>query len=122
MAAGIETLRVIDETDNFYQSLEESGRYLEEGLRNAAREAGVDHMINRCGSMFTIFFTNDKVTDFTSAKKSDTSRFTSYFNQMLDNGVYLPPSQFEACFVSAAHQKNDLDKTISAAEVAFSTL
>ncbi len=64
--------------------------------------------------MFTMFFTNEKVTDFASAKKSDTKLFARYFNSMLEKGVYLPPSQFEACFASAAHDKRDFDKTIKA--------
>ncbi len=69
--------------------------------------------------MFTAFFTKNAVTDFTSAKTSDVSRFTAYFNTMLENGVYLPPSQFEACFLSAAHTREDLDKTINAARESF---
>jgi glutamate-1-semialdehyde 2,1-aminomutase len=64
--------------------------------------------------MFTLFFTDEKVTDFDSAKTSDTKLFSAYFNQMLESGIYLPPSQFEACFVSAAHTKLDFDKTIKA--------
>ena len=71
--------------------------------------------------MFTLFFTGEAVTDFDSAKTSDTAKFTSYFNHMLENGVYLPPSQFEACFVSAAHDRQDIDKTISAVRANFSS-
>lgn len=63
--------------------------------------------------MLTLFFTDEKVTDFDSAKLSDTGKFAEYFNQMLESGIYLPPSQYEAWFVSAAHSKEDLDKTIS---------
>lgn len=64
--------------------------------------------------MFTLFFSGQKVTDFDSAKTSDTKIFTTYFNRMLESGIYLPPSQFEACFVSVAHDKQDFDKTIKA--------
>jgi glutamate-1-semialdehyde 2,1-aminomutase len=64
--------------------------------------------------MFTLFFTDKKVIDFDSAKTSDTKLFAAFFNQMLESGIYLPPSQFEACFVSAAHNKRDFDKTIEA--------
>ena len=115
MAAGIETLRIIDEDTNFYRRLDESGEYLAQGLRLAAEAAGVQVTVNRCGSMFTLFFTAGPVTDFASAKTSDTDRFSSYFNSMLARGVYLPPSQFEACFISAAHTREDLDRTIEAA-------
>jgi glutamate-1-semialdehyde 2,1-aminomutase len=115
MAAGIETLRIIDEDPDFYAKLDESGAYLVKGLKIAAEAAGVEVTINRCGSMLTTFFTDGPVTDFTSAKSSDTERFSRYFNSMLDHGVYLPPSQFEAAFISAAHSREDLDRTIEAA-------
>jgi glutamate-1-semialdehyde 2,1-aminomutase len=72
--------------------------------------------------MFTLFFTDMEVTDFTSAKTSDTGKFTAYFNHMLNSGIYLPPSQFEACFVSAAHDHSDLDATIQAAKEALQTV
>jgi glutamate-1-semialdehyde 2,1-aminomutase len=115
MAAGIETLRVVDDDPDFYQKLEASGAYLEDGLRTAMNDLGIDHTINRVGSMFTLFFNRGPVTDFSSAKTSDTDKFASYFRSMLENGVYLPPSQFEACFISAAHSRQDLDKTIESA-------
>ena len=67
--------------------------------------------------MFTLFFTDKAVTDFDSAKISDTAKFTAYFNRMLEQGIYLPPSQFEACFVSIAHDKEDLAKTVEASGV-----
>ena len=114
MAAGIETLRVIDEDPDFYQKLDASGAYLEDGLRSAMNDLGIGHTLNRVGSMFTLFFTTKPVTDFSSAKTSDTGRFSTYFRHMLEKGVYLPPSQFEACFISAAHSTADLDKTIAA--------
>jgi glutamate-1-semialdehyde 2,1-aminomutase len=122
MTAGVETLRIMDDDPGFYDHLENISAYLEKGLREAVSEAGGGCTINRCGSMFTLFFTDQDVTDFTSAKTSDTLRFTAYFNQMLDNGIYLPPSQFEACFVSAAHDKADLDATIRAAKEALQTV
>jgi glutamate-1-semialdehyde 2,1-aminomutase len=114
MTAGIETLRIIDEDAGFYERLDETGGYLESGIRDALAEAGLKYTLNRCGSMFTLFFTDQAVTDFTSAKTSDTAKFAGYFNAMLENGVYLPPSQFEACFISAAHDRQDLDRTIAA--------
>ena len=112
MTAGIETLRIIDEDTEFYARLEASSRYLELGIRESMRSLGLDYTINRCGSMFTLFFTDQPVTDFASAKTSDAAKFTAYFSRMLESGIYLPPSQFEACFVSSAHDQQDLDKTI----------
>src|SRR6185369_11751341 len=114
MTAGIETLRAIDDDPDFYTRLGESCNYLYDGFRNNLSELNADYTINTCGSMFTLFFTAEQVTDFDSAKTSDTAKFRSYFGQMLDSGAYLPPSQFEACFISAAHNKDDFDKTIAA--------
>jgi glutamate-1-semialdehyde 2,1-aminomutase len=114
MAAGIETLRIIDEDPDFYDKLESIGSELERGVRDTLAESGLKCTFNRCGSMFTLFFTDTPVTDFDSAKTSDTAKFTAYFNQMLERCIYLPPSQFEACFVSIAHNKKDLTKTIDA--------
>jgi glutamate-1-semialdehyde 2,1-aminomutase len=119
MAAGIETLRIIDETADFYDRLEASGQYLESGFSSVLNELGVEHAINRVGSMFTLFFTGGPVTDFDSAKLSDTTRFSHYFRNMLETGIYLPPSQFEACFISAAHTGEDLDNTINAIRTAL---
>jgi glutamate-1-semialdehyde 2,1-aminomutase len=119
MTAGIETLRIIDEDPEFYNRLEEISDQLERGLRDAMGELDLNYTLNRCGSMFTLFFTEAAVTDFDSAKTSDTAMFSAYFGQMLDQGVYLPPSQFEACFVSIAHTTEDLDKTIQAAREAL---
>lgn len=114
MAAGIETLRVIDEEPDFYVRLADTCEYLYAGLRSNLAELEIPHALNTCGAMFTLFFTGGEVTDFDSAKASDTARFKSYFGAMLENNVYLPPSQFEACFVSAAHRKEDLDTTLAA--------
>jgi len=120
MTAGIETLRIIDEDADFFIRVEETCGYLECGIRDNLEKLGLHYTLNRCGSMFTLFFTDRAVTDFDSAKTSDTPAFTRYFNAMLEQGIYLPPSQFEACFVSGAHQKEDLDKTINANYLALS--
>ena len=114
MTAGIETLNIIDEDPDFYTRLSSNCEYLYNGLRESMADLHLDYTINTCGSMFTLFFTSHAVTDFDSAKTSDTGKFQSYFGKILDRGVYLPPSQFEACFVSAAHDKKDFDKTIAA--------
>lgn len=114
MTAGFETLKAIYEDADFYTDLNESCEYLYEGIRKNLKELNLNYTLNSSGSMFTLFFTEEKVVDFDSAKTSDTDKFAKYFNAMLEQGIYLPPSQFEACFVSAAHTKNDLDKTIQA--------
>ena len=114
MTAGLETLKAIDADENFYRNLAESCEYLYDGIRNNLEELKLDYTFNSCGSMFTLFFSGQKVTDFDSAKTSDTKIFTAYFNRMLESGIYLPPSQYEACFVSVAHSKQDFDKTIKA--------
>ncbi|MFN2501230.1 MAG: aminotransferase class III-fold pyridoxal phosphate-dependent enzyme, partial [Pyrinomonadaceae bacterium] len=120
MSAGIETLRIIDEDSAFYQRIEDLGSELESGFREVCQEAGVPATLNRCGSMFTLFFTDGPVTNFDSAKTSDIGRFVTYFSSMLEGGVYLPPSQFEACFISAAHSDGDIRDTVSAARSAIS--
>jgi len=114
MTAGLETLKIIDADRSFYKKLDANCEYLYAGLLEANKKLGKNFTLNRCGSMFTMFFTDEPVTDFASAKKSDTKIFAHYFNQMLERGIYLPPSQFEACFISSAHAKKDFDKTISA--------
>jgi glutamate-1-semialdehyde 2,1-aminomutase len=114
MAAGIETLRVIDEDSEFYSKLESSSARLVNGISAVLAEKGLDYTINRVGSMLTMFFTDSEVTDFDTAKKSDTEKFARFFGSMLESSVYLPPSQFEAMFVSAAHSDDDIDTTIGA--------
>jgi glutamate-1-semialdehyde 2,1-aminomutase len=114
MTAGIETLKLLAKP-GVYKTLENKAAALEKGLAEAAREAGVPTTINRVGSMFTTFFTDRKVRDFASAKTSDTARFGRFFLAMLRNGVNLAPSQFEAAFLSLAHTKTDIAKTIEAA-------
>lgn len=122
MTAGIETLRVIDEDSNFYDRLEDIGRRLELGIRDSLAGFGLNYTLNRVGSMFTLFFTDKPVTDFASAKTSDTTKFATYFNRMLEQGIYLPPSQFEACFISAAHSDQDLERTIESSSLSLKGL
>ena len=120
MAAGIATLRELQENPP-YERLEKLSRRLCDGLSAAAKEAGVAHQVNRVGSMWTFFFTDQPVTDLDSAKKSDTRRFARFFWAMLDRGVYLPCSQFEAAFTSAAHTDEHIEQTITAARAALSS-
>ena len=121
MAAGIVTLKALEDR-SVYEQLEVKSIYLEDGLRRAAGEAGVPIRLNRAGSMLTMFFTNENVTDFATAKRSDTQRYAAYFHGMHDRGIFLAPSQFEAMFVSAAHSDEDISATIRAAGEALSSI
>jgi glutamate-1-semialdehyde 2,1-aminomutase len=121
MAAGIETLSILREDAGLYQRLEQTCDALERGLWKAVRDAGGEGRvtINRVGSMMTVFFSGSPVRDFASAARCDTARFGLFFRSMLEQGVYLPPSQFEAAFISAAHDDRDIEHTIRAAGAAF---
>ncbi|MFZ0954957.1 MAG: glutamate-1-semialdehyde 2,1-aminomutase [Candidatus Sulfotelmatobacter sp.] len=120
MAAGCATLkRLRDHKQETYPRLEKLSGELVEGVAAAAKEAGVTLCHNRVGSMFTWFFTKGPVKDWDSASKSNTEAFGKFFRGMLDNGVYLPPSQYEAAFLSAAHTEQDVQQTIAAAKQAF---
>jgi len=114
MAAGIATLSTIRVTDP-YDRLDEMTSRLVDGIDAAAVNAGIPHTIARVGSMFTLFFNPEPVTDYEIAAASDTDRFAAYFHGMLDAGIYLPCSQFEANFVSTAHTDQDIAATIEAA-------
>lgn len=118
MAAGIATLRSLKKPAT-YEKLEALSAALAQGLRAAAEKAGCPVQVNQVGSMFTVFFTATPVTDFRTAKTSDTDRFRRFFNAMLERGIYLAPSQFEACFLSLAHTRKDIALTVRAAQEAF---
>jgi glutamate-1-semialdehyde 2,1-aminomutase len=118
MAAGLATLGELKENPP-YARLEQLGRLIEDGLRRAARETGVPHHFARVGSMWTLFFSAEPVTDYDAAKKSDTRRFARFFWAMMDRGVYLPCSQFEAAFLSAAMTEEDVQRTLAAAREAL---
>lgn len=119
MAAGCATLGYLRDHRDIYARLDKLSGELVAGVAAAAKDAGVLMTYNRMGSMFTWFFTKGPVTDWDSASKSDTEAFGRFFRAMLDNGIYLPPSQFEAAFLSAAHTEEDIQKTIAAAKQAF---
>jgi len=120
MAAGLATLRHLrDHKEEIYPRLEKLSAEVVAGVAAAAKAAGAPICHNRVGSMFTWFFQPGPVTDWTSAAKSDTEAFGRFFRSMLESGVYLPPSQFEAAFLSAAHTEEDIQKTIAAAKQAF---
>jgi glutamate-1-semialdehyde 2,1-aminomutase len=123
MAAGIATLKRLQEKKaEIYPQLEAFSAKLVEGIAAAAKESGVPLSFNRVGSMFTWFFTADQVTGWDSASKSDTKAFGKFFRNMLDAGIYLPPSQFEAAFLGTAHSEEDVQKTIAASKVAFNSV
>ena len=121
MAAGIETLKLLKEP-GVYQRLEERAARLAQGIREAAGEAGIPIFLSRAGLMFTIFFTAQEVMDYATACSSDLKLYAVYFNEMLRRGVYLPPSQFEAQFLSLAHGDEEIEATIVAVRQAFSKL
>ncbi len=117
MTAGLETLKIIDADADFYAKLEAKSKHLADGILNAVNELNLNFTLNRVGSMLTLFFTDQTVIDFDTAKTSDTDTFSRYFNALLEAGIYLPPSQYESWFVSIAHTREDLDKTIDASKV-----
>ena len=107
-AAGIATLSWLMDNRNIYAELEEKGSKIEEALK---KRFGESASVNRTGSLLSVFFTSCRVTDYESATSSDTERFSRFFSYMLDNGIYLAPSQYEAWFISAAHSDEDIDRT-----------
>ncbi len=121
MTAGIETLKILSRK-GAYEKLEKAMRQLEEGLRDAAKRAGVKTRFYRAGSMFCTYFTDTDVVDYKTAKTSNKESFSEFFRGMLDQGINLAPSQFEAGFISLAHTKADIDKTAGAAYKVLSGL
>ena len=114
MTAGIETLRILL-TKGTYKKLESLSAMLERGLKDAAKRAGVATKFYRAGTMFCTYFTNKEVCDYATAKTADTAKFSRFFTGMLDRGVNIAPSQFEAGFMSLAHSESDIEKTARAA-------
>jgi glutamate-1-semialdehyde 2,1-aminomutase len=118
MAAGIKAMEILARPGT-YQRLDALGKRLGDGLAAAAAAAGVPSCVNRVGSMLTLFFTAGPVTDYASAKTSDTDRFGAFFRKMRERGVFLPPAQYEAMFVSLAHTDEDIDGVIAAAKASL---
>ncbi|HCC69453.1 MAG TPA: aspartate aminotransferase family protein, partial [Nitrospiraceae bacterium] len=114
MTAGITTLKILSKKDT-YKKLEKTMQHLEEGLKDAAKKAGVKTKFYRAGTMFCTYFTDTEVVDYKTAKTSDTEKFSRFFRGMLNQGINLAPSQFEAGFISITHTKADINKTINAA-------
>ncbi|MGA2632329.1 MAG: glutamate-1-semialdehyde 2,1-aminomutase [Terriglobia bacterium] len=121
MRAGLKTLEILRRPGS-YERLEQLTARLAEGIKQRAAGAGIPVTINRVGSMFTVFFTGETVTDYATAKTSDVARFGKFFRGLLGRSVYFPPSQFEAAFMSLAHTEEDITRTIAAAGDALETL
>ncbi len=122
VAAGISTLKTIKHAGDFYQRLDCLGKSLENAYNEAAGKYGIDIRINRAGSLLSVFFSDREIVDYSSAVKSDLDKFKKYFSFMLNKGIYIAPSQFEALFVSYAHTERDISETKTAIEYAFSQL
>jgi len=122
MAAGLATLRHLRDNRELYGRLDRAAATLVDMVADAAHQAGVAVTANRIGSMFTWFFTSEPVTDWDSAAKSDTALFGKFHRAMLEEGIWLPPSQFEAAFLSAAHSMDDISQTVEAARKASAAI
>jgi len=120
-AAGCATLQLLKD-DPPYERLEILAGQLEAGLRAAAESAGLPHSVARVGSMLTLFFNASAVSNWQAASQCDTDRYARYFWGMMDHGIYLPCSQYEALFVSAAHTEDDIARTVAAAEEVLRSL
>lgn len=122
MQAGVATLKTLKAHPEYYDQLAQKGRMLCHGLQEMAQKHDIPVNITQLGSMFCMFFTATEVFDYTTAKTSDVERFRKFFHGMLDNGIYWPPAQFEAAFISVMHADADLDETIQAADKALGQL
>jgi glutamate-1-semialdehyde 2,1-aminomutase len=122
MAAGVATLRrLLRDRGRIYAALDRNASDLVDGISEAARESGIKLTSARVGSMFTWFFRSDAVSNYEDAVQSDTTTFAQFHRGMLERGIYLPPSQFEAAFLSAAHTSAEIERTIDAAHSTFKT-
>jgi glutamate-1-semialdehyde 2,1-aminomutase len=121
MAAGIATLKELGKP-GVYEELDKMSEKLAQGLKSVAQKAGIPVSVDRAGSMLGMFFTGQQVNNFEGAKKSDLTRFSRYYRNMLQRGIYLAPSQFEALFVSCAHKDEHIDATIDAAKQVFEAI
>ena len=120
VTAGLETLKILD--DKMYSSLERMGSHLRAGLRDLLSDMDLEYQVAGPASMFQIYFTEDEVRNYADAKKSDTELFMKYFHGLLERGVFIPPSQFECCFISAAHEMDHINSTLETAEDVLSHL
>lgn len=122
VTCGLETLKILSRKGT-YDLLEKKSKFLVQGMEEKIKKWGIKAVINRVGSMFTLFFTLEKeVYDYETASRSNTKYYACFFHEMLKQGIYFPPSQFEASFISLAHRTEDMEKTIEASSVAFKKL
>lgn len=121
MACGLAALKTL-RSEKPYAQLERLGKKLAEGLSLAAQKAGIPHQVSQVGSMLTLFFNTEPVRNYSVSKKNNTQAFSRFFHGMLEEGFYLPCSQFEAWFISTAHTEQNIEETISAAERVLSGL
>ena len=119
ITAGLETLKHLD--NNFYQDLEVKGLEMRRGIQDILEDAALEYQVAGLSSMFQIYFTPDEVWDYAQAKSADTEKFEKYFQTLLTNGVFIPPSQFECCFISKAHSTEDIHATLEAMEKGIKT-
>ena len=122
MAAGIATLKVVRDDSTLFERLEVLTGLLTSGLGEILTKYGVPHRTARAGSMFGLFFTGEPVVDLASAMRSDTTLYAKYFHAMLDRGISLAPSQFEAAFISTAHTTREIERTLAAADAALAEI
>jgi len=116
VAAGLATLKILRDTRGFYSEMEKKCEKIVKPLKNACDKFGVETQISHVGSMFQMFLTNKPVYDYASVKTADGQRFMEFHRRLLEQGVFLPPSQFETCFISSAHSKEDFERTVDAIE------
>ena len=121
MRAGIATLKQLT-GHGFYDGINERARKLAGGLRQSLSDSGIAGQVNATGSLATLFFATDPVCNYSAAKKSNTQRYAQFFREMLERGVFLAPSQFEAAFVSAAHTSEDITRTLAAAHESLNSI
>jgi glutamate-1-semialdehyde 2,1-aminomutase len=119
MAAGHEMLSRLSHSKSIYAAIERRAAQLEKGIREILHRLSLPYRLNRVGSMFTLFFTDRDVVDYASATTSDRTKFGAWLREMLSRGIYLPPSQFEAAFLSNAHTQKDIERTLSAARASL---
>ncbi len=119
ISAGLETLKHLD--SRFYQDLEVKGLAMRRGIQDILQDADLEYQVAGLSSMFQIYFTSDEVWDYAQAKSADTEKFGKYFQTLLSSGVFIPPSQFECCFISKAHSNEDIQSTLEAMEKGIKT-
>ncbi|HML06111.1 MAG TPA: glutamate-1-semialdehyde 2,1-aminomutase [Methanobacterium sp.] len=120
VTAGLAMLKQLDTT--FYRDLDKKGDIMRTGLKNVLEDNDIDFNVAGLSSMFQIYFTEEEIYDYSSAKSADTEKFNQYFHKLLQEGVFIPPSQFECCFISLMHNKEDIEKTLDSVDIALKSI